>query len=337
LLPPRNISVRAGQRAYLSQFLDASLLRGYPDRMLNPNTQQWTLGVERELDRGLVMSISYVGSHTVHVDRPADLNAPASFIPTAQGQFRTCPQFPVSPTASASVKQAAAQNCADLTRPIVPVPGGYRRINANLNVGAATYNALQTKLSKRFSHHYSLLFTYTYSHALNTAEPDSPPLLNPQDSTLLGNVEKANGVLNQPHRAVLTGWCELPWRFVLGTSTSLSSGRPFNVTTGYDNNGDNVTSDRPVINGGIVSRNFGRGTPSYSLDLFLQKGFRLSERVHLSFRTEAINTLNHDNIVGRDGVYGQGTTLLATYGTPKGGTSNLEPNRQLQFMIRLQF
>jgi hypothetical protein len=141
----------------------------------------------------------------------------------------------------------------------------------------------------------------------------------------------------QSFGAVLTGWCELPWQFVLRTSTSLSSGRPFNVTTGYDNNGDNVTSDRSAINGGIASRNFGRGTPLYSLDLFLQKVFRLSERVHLPFRTEAINTLNHDNIVGRDGIYGQGTTPLATYGTPKGGTSNLEPNRQFQFMVRLQF
>jgi hypothetical protein len=335
-LPPRNITVRPGQRAFLNQFFNVSLLRGYPDRLLNPNTQQWALSVEREFATGWVASISYVGSHTVHIDRPVDLNAPASFLPTTQGEFRTCPQFPVSPTASASAKQAAAQNCADLTRPIVPVPGGYRMITASVNAGAATYHGLQTKLVKHFGQHYSLLFTYTYSHALNTVEPDAPSQ-NPQDSNRIGNFEKAASVLNQPHRAVLTGWYEFPWQISAGTSTSLASGRPFNVTTGNDNNGDGVNSDRPILMGGVVPRNFGQGTPLYSVDLFLQKNFRIAESVNLTFRAESFNTLNHYNIVGRNGTFGQSAAPLATFGTPLGGLTNIEPIRQLQFMARVRF
>jgi hypothetical protein len=335
-LPPRNITVRPGQRAYLNQFFNVSLLKGYPDRLLNPNTQQWTLTIEREIAPGWVASMSYVGSHTVHIERPVDLNSPTSFIPTTQGEFRTCAQFPVSPTASASTKQTAAQNCADLTRPIVPVGGGYRLITANVNAGSATYHAMQTKLTKKFNKHYSLMFTYTYSHTLNTVEPDAAGQ-NPQDSNLVGNFEKAPSILNQPHRAVLTAWYGFPWQIDLGTATSLASGRPFNATTGNDNNGDGVNSDRPILNGGVVPRNFGRGTPLYSMDLFLQKNFRIADRVNLTFRAESFNTLNHYNIVGRNGTFGQATAPLATFGTPLGGISSVEPTRQLEFMARVRF
>ncbi len=335
-LPPRNITVRPGQRGYLSQFFNVSLLRGYPDRLLNPDTQQWSLGIEREIAKGWIASISYVGSHTVHIERPVDLNAPASFVPTTQGQFRTCAQFPVSGSASASAKQSAAQSCADLTRPIVPVAGGYRVITSSINAGAASYHALQAKLTKHYSNHFSLLLSYTYSHALNTVEPDAPGQ-NPQDSLLIGNFEKATSILNQPNRAVLSGWYDFPRRISFGTSTSLASGRPFNVTTGNDNNGDGVNSDRPLINGGIVPRNFGMGTPLYSVDVFLQKAFRFGERTDFTLRAECFNTFNHYNIVGRNGTYGQGATPLATFGTPLGGISNIEPVRQMQFLGRIRF
>jgi hypothetical protein len=335
-LPPRNITVRPGQRAFLTQVFNVSRLRGYPDALLNPYTQQWTFGVERELAAGWVLGVSYVGSHTIHIERPVDLNAPATFLPTAQGQFRTCAQFPVPANASLSAKQAAAQNCADLTRPIIPVAGSYRQIIANVNAGAATYEGLQAKLVRRFSHRFSLLLTYTWSHALNTAEPDAANQ-NPEDSNLIGNFEKANSVLNQPIRAVLTGWCDFGRGFAGGTSTSLASARPFNVTTGNDNNGDGVNSDRPILNGGMVPRNFGQGTPLYSVDLFVQKAFHLGERLHLALRAESFNTLNHRNIVGRNGTFGQGTAPLATLGMPLGGISNVDPPREFQFQAGFRF
>ena len=39
-----------------------------------------------------------------------------------------------------------------------------------------------------------------------------------------------------------------------GTLTQLASSRPFNATTGVDNNGDGANNDRPVINGEIISK-----------------------------------------------------------------------------------
>jgi hypothetical protein len=65
------------------------LLIGYPDDLLNPYSVQWTFGVQRNLGRGWVLSADYVGSHTVHVVRPLDVDPPTPFVRTAQGQTQS--------------------------------------------------------------------------------------------------------------------------------------------------------------------------------------------------------------------------------------------------------
>src|SRR2546423_2449822 len=76
-LPPRDITVRPGQRAYLSRFLDTARLRNYPDALLNPRTQHFSVGVQREWVPGWVLSVDVVHQITSRIDRPLDLNAPA--------------------------------------------------------------------------------------------------------------------------------------------------------------------------------------------------------------------------------------------------------------------
>jgi Carboxypeptidase regulatory-like domain/TonB dependent receptor-like, beta-barrel len=318
-LPPRDITVRAGERAYLSQFFDVSKLRFYPDRLLNPRTQQWSFGVERELAPGWILSLDYVGQRTEDLLRPADLNAPAPFVRTAPGEVRS----------------AAA---ADVTRPILPVPNGYRRIVAMVNQGKGWYDGLQANLNKTFSRNFFLRLSYTWSHTLNTVEPDVPQQ-DPNDSNFLGAAEKATSLLDQRHRAVLTGWYEFPWQITFGSSTSLASGRRFNATTGVDNNGDGSNADRPVVDGSIVSRNFGQGTPLYDVSIFLEKHVALTERLKLRLRGEAFNLFNHSNIVGRNGTYGDlaSGAPLATFGQPLGGISNTDPAREFQFLVNLAF
>ncbi len=319
VLPPRDITVNVGQREFLSQFLDVSRLRFYPDQLLNPYTQQWTAGWERSLTSTVVLSVDYVGQHSLRVERPADLNAPAPFVRTSPGQVRS----------------AAA---ADATRPIVPAPNGFRRIVAIVNAGAARYDGLEVNLRKRFSNRFAGLLSYTWSHAINTVESDTPQQ-DPNDSNFLGREERATSLLDQRHRLSLSGWYQLPWRVSIGTWLTAASGRPFNATTGVDNNGDGSNSDRPVINGVVVPRNFGQGTPVYDWSLFVEKGIPLSERAVISLRAEGFNLTNHNNVVGRNGVYGNLTTgqPLAAFGTPLGGINNTDPGRQFQFLVRLGF
>ena len=120
--------------------------------------------------------------------------------------------------------------------------------------------------------------------------------------------------------------------------TSLASGRPFNVTTGVDNNGDGSIVDRPVIGTQILGRNTGHGTAIYDAQLFVERAFALlADRAQLSLRGEAYNTLNHSNIVGRNGVWGNAATPLPSFGNAIGGISNVDPGREFQFSLRVRF
>jgi len=316
-VPPRNITVRAGQRAYVDQFLDTSALHFFPAALLNPYSHQWTLAIERELGRGWLITADYLGQHTLDIERPVDLNAPAPFVRDAQGQTR-----------SAAV--------ADATRPIAPVPGGYRRIVAYVNDGQANYNGLQLDLRKRLSSRFSLLASYTWSHTIGDVETDVPSQ-DPNDSNQLGDYEKATSLLDQRHRLSFSGDYALPWGFTVGTWFTAAAGRPYNITVGSDVNGDGSNSDRPVIDGVVIPRNYGRGTPTYDLASYIEKNFRLSERVALSVRGEGYNLTNHLNVVGRNGTYGTGVSPLPSLGQPLAGIANVEPARQFQFQARVQF
>ncbi len=106
-----------------------------------------------------------------------------------------------------------------------------------------------------------------------------------------------------------------------------------------DNNGDGSLADRPVVDGVVIPRNSGRGTPTYDVALFVEKRLHVSERVTATLRAEGFNVLNHANIYGRNGVYGNLTSgvPLPTLGQPLGGINNVEPGREFQFLLRIGF
>jgi hypothetical protein len=319
VLPPRDIFIRPGEREYLNRFFEVAKLRGYPDKLLNPRTQQFAAGIERDLGGRWVLSADYTNQHTTRIDRPLDLNAPSLFVRTTPGQVRS----------------GAA---ADATRPITPVSNGYRRIIATLNDGVAEYNGLALNLNRRFTRNFSALVSYTYSHTLNSVEPDVPGQ-DPNDANQRGKTERATSLLDQRHRLVMSGWWQFLSHWNAGVLTSLASGRPYNITTGVDNNGDNSSADRPVVNGAVIGRNAGRGTPVYDVGTFVERQFPVGDKLRIVARAEAFNLLNHANIVGRNGTYGNDPsgTPLPALGSAIGGISNVDPGRQFQFMVRVQF
>ncbi len=87
--PLRSLYLRPGDASYFNQFFPISTLVGYQNGLLNPYSEQWTFGIERRLHTDWVLSVDYVGSHTVKINRPLDVDPPASFIRTAPGQTRT--------------------------------------------------------------------------------------------------------------------------------------------------------------------------------------------------------------------------------------------------------
>ncbi|HEU4869977.1 MAG TPA: TonB-dependent receptor [Pyrinomonadaceae bacterium] len=334
-LPARDITIRAGLRDfYREQFarfgLNFDKLSNYPDKLVNPRSQVFTLGAEREFFKGMFFGADYVHQHWTNLDRTVDLNAPTPFNRTAPGQTRS----------------VAAAN---LTRPILPVNGGVRQVNVIMNLGVADYDGLQTQFSYRGNRKMFASVSYTLSKATNTFEPDGNGIgPNESNITQLGEIERGPSVVDQRHRAVITFYYRFPFDITGGTVSMFASSRPFNATTGIDNNGDGINNDRPVINGAVISKSAFRGTPTSDVAAFVEKRFKFSESKSLLIRLEGFNLFNHGNFLGR-GVTTYGDTGVAapTFGQFVGGVgtatnaipafANIDPPRMFQIQGRFTF
>ncbi|MBV8516534.1 MAG: TonB-dependent receptor [Acidobacteria bacterium] len=332
-IPARDITIEPGRRSfYEAQFarygLNFDLLPNYPDELVNPRSQVMTIGAEREFGRGFFVGSDFVHQHWTDLDRTVDLNAPSPFDRTAPGQVRT----------------VAAANA---TRPILPVAGGVRQVNVLMNLGEANYNGLQTQISYRGNPRLLASLSYTLSKATNTAEPDGNGV-GPNQSIIsrLGDEEEGPSLLDQRHRAVLTLAYRLPYDITVGTLTQYASARPFNATTGIDNNGDGANNDRPVVNGEVLKKSAFRGTPTEDIGAFVEGRIHVLDRT-LLLRVEGFNLTNHGNYLGRgQTVYGDTGTPNATFGqlVAAGNAANalpafanVDPPRMFQLQIRYVF
>ncbi|PYY03549.1 MAG: hypothetical protein DMG64_07350, partial [Acidobacteria bacterium] len=152
-MPVRNLYIRPGRASYYSQFFPVSTLVAYPNALLNPYSEQWTLGVQRQLAPNWLLSVDYVGSHTLKIVRPLDVDSPTSFVRTSTS------------AGTQSVRTAQAANC---TRPLWiafynqlgtqcnpiratnPQPA-YAQILSDVNNGFAFYQAVNINLNHRFT------------------------------------------------------------------------------------------------------------------------------------------------------------------------------------------
>lgn len=336
--PIRSLYIRPGRASYYDQYFPTGDLLGYPDALTNPYNEQWTLGVEQQLAPGWVLATDYVGSHTLGIQRPLDVDPPTSF-------DRTAPNAP--PTRSAQ-----AANCTrpywvawyaqmgltcDSAHNAGPTPP-YSVIQSDVNDGVAYYEALDVNLSLHAHGGSALLASYTWSHAIDAVDPDVPSQ-NPNDPRNPVAAERGNAIFDQRDRLALSGVWAGPWGISAGGIASLASGLPYNFVTGATNSGDTgATTDRPVINGAVVGRNTGRGTPIYDVDPFIGKRIPLgSDRVTAELRAEAFNVLNHRNVVGFSGTYCAAGTPNCAFGQPLAGVTNQLYPREMQFSARIAF
>jgi hypothetical protein len=119
-------------------------------------------------------------------------------------------------------------------------------MDANYSNGTSNYNGLTANLRKRFSSHYEFLASYTWSHAIDDST-DLQSTLTPQDS-YFPKADRSTSTFDQRHRFVFSGVYQTGklsgdrfssrlfsnWTFA--PLIELSSGRPFNIITGNDDN-----------------------------------------------------------------------------------------------------
>jgi hypothetical protein len=332
----RSLYIRPGQSAYLNQFFPTSTLVGYPNELLNPYSEQWTLSLQQQLPEGWIMSLDYVGTHTLRINRPLDVDSPSPFIRTQPGQVRSAQAANCTRPYWIYWYNQTGTTC-DPTKATNPQPP-YSVIQTDVNDGFLNYNALDVNITHQFSHGFSMLASYTWSHTLDNVDPDTTSQ-NPNDTNFTGYQEYGNAIYDQRNRFVLSGVYVAPFKVHIGGVGTFAGGLPYNYVTGVTNSGNTgATTDRPVINGVVVGRNTGRGGPIYSVDPFVSRTFPIyHERVVLDLRAEAFNVLNHANFVGYSGTYGNGATPGAGFGTPLAGITNQLPPRSLQFTAKVSF
>ncbi len=334
IVPLRSLYVRPGQPAFLNQYFPTSVLPNYPNHLLNPYSEQYTVSLEQRLAPNWLMSVDYVGTHTLRINRPLDVDAPTPFLRTAQNQTRAAGA--ANCTRPYWVYWYAQKGTACTTANLTPPP--YSVIQTDVNDGYLHYNALDLNLTHTFAHGLSMLASYTWSHTLDNVDPDTTAQ-NPNDPNLTGHQEYGNAIYDQRNRFVLSGDYTAPLKIHFGGVGTFAGGLPYNLVTGTTNSGDTgATTDRPVINGAVVGRNTGRGNGLYSVDPYLSRAFPLyHERVKLNLRAEAFNVLNHANFVAYSGTYGNGATAGTGFGTPVLGVASQLPARQLQFLVSVDF
>ncbi len=76
-------------------------------------------------------------------------------------------------------------------------------MDANFSNGSSNYNGFTTNLRKRFTNHYELLASYTWSHAIDDSTDLQSPLA-PQDS-FFPQLERSNSLFDQRQRFVFSG------------------------------------------------------------------------------------------------------------------------------------
>ncbi len=335
-VPLRSLYLRPGLAAYYDQFFPTETLLGYPAKLLNPYSEQWTLSVERQFAPGWLASVDYVGTHTVRIVRPLDVDAPASFVRTVPGQVRTAQAANCTRPYWIAWYEQRGTVCNPNAASTVQPP--YSVIQSDVNDGTLHYNALDVNVSHAFARGFSVLASYTWSHTLDTVDPDTTSQ-NPNDPRLVGAAEYGNAIYDQPHRLVVSGVYVAPLGVHLGGVATAGSGLPYNVVTGATNSGDTgATTDRPVINGIVIGRNTGRGGAIYDVAPFVARSFPLAhERMRLDLRAEAFNVLNHANFVGYSGTYGNGAAAGTGFGAPLAGVTNQLPARSMQFSGKVSF
>jgi hypothetical protein len=216
-----------------------------------------------------------------------------------------------------------------------PAPGSGQRPDARfLNVGqiestaSLRSNALTLSLTGQLGGDIDLRGQYTYSRSTDDA---SGPLALPANSYDL-RAERGRSDFDIRHRFGLLTAFELPAETTLGAVLWLNSGAPFDITTGFDDNGDTHATDRPAG----VRRNSGQGFGYAQLDLRLVKEFEFgpsldedpTEPGELDFFVDVFNALNRANY---DQVIGVRSSPL--FGR---ATSARQP-RTIQFSVKYSF
>jgi hypothetical protein len=344
-----NATMPADGRFFLP---DGVFARALPFKQRLPAVDAWNVTLQHQLTKDISLEVAYVGNKGTHAFAGGGPAANVNQV-TAAGFFpgRDPNQF----------------------KPFFKAYGWTQGIDYFCNCADNRYNALQTKITKRFSDGWSLLAHYTWQRAVN----------NEADQFFFDrSVQRGREDFDRTHIFVMANTYEIPvgrgkkylsnaskgLNYVVGgfqfnSTTTIESGLPFNVS--YDRpqteldtgpNRPNLVGD-PGLGGprnqffnpaafsrpaagtyGSLRRNQLSGPKYWRTDASLFKKFAITETKELEFRIESVNVFNHVNLDQPDGFIGDPAHPAANAGrignTAFGGS---DPQRNFQFALKFKF
>jgi carboxypeptidase family protein len=287
----------------------------FPLNLHHMYQQQWDLSYQRQLAGNWLVTATYLGSKATHL-RTSNEENPAVYIPGASTVANT-------------------QSRRTLTL-LNPAQGAFYSNITLADDGINTnYNAFRISAQHRFSHSFTLLSVYTWSHCLQDAETygnrnslgsteyQDPYNRNldhgPCDTDLTHNFNTS--LIYETPRFTSRVADQLLGHWQVGALVTAHTGFPFNPLTGVDNSRTGVGLDRPDLVSDPYVRNtsslvwispaafvanslgtFGdagynslRAPGFFDLDANVTRSFQIRERKTLELRFEFFNALNHTN------------------------------------------
>lgn len=296
------------------------------------------------------------GSSSVTTLRTALPNL--SQIPSVQTHFGVEHDFPGHWHAQVNVYLARAWNdlrSRNINAPLNGNPAGPRPFAANTNLyqfqqtGGLGGNVIFAGVDQHSLKHLQVFAGYIHMNLKTNADT---PTLFPQ-STYSNAGEYARPTWLATHHFIAFTNYVFPLGIVLSNQFDAASGNPYNVTTGFDSNGDGIFNDRPhfalgtdtgaistrfgtlasIGSGSSIGRNAGTLPWNMHLDGNLSRTFNLPhaaehEAQTLALNLRSTNLLNHTN----------GTAVGGVLGSPLfGRTYAADPGRRIEVGLRYSF
>jgi hypothetical protein len=206
----------------------------------------------------------------------------------------------------------------------VPIPGIVTAGGPVLqfeSTGTLVSHELRGVLNATFGSRVTLFGHYTLTDS--RSDTDGPYSAPASSYSPQGELGPASTVPR--HEFTLGGSISLPAGIAVSPFVTAASSIPFNITTGADNNGDSLFTDRPSFaqpgdrgavatpfglfnpnplpGAALISRNYGRGPSLFRVDLTVMKTINVhSNAGHASFGISATNITNRLNYMPFNGV-----------------------------------
>ena len=279
VLPPQDVPTACAADNLSNNSIGCtSLGDGVPFNTIEaPYQQQWNLNIQRDLGKGMILTVGYVGSRGVHLFVQRNLN-PSMTSTSAVAGCGASLGFPFfnllnacsTPTGVPCVPTVANGNLSSCVfgaydpdtagvEPILPrVNDNYAELNEAVTKGNSNYNSLQVSLVRQAAKGITMQLSYTYSHCLDDGsgtyglEEGATGQLDPYDP----RYDYGNCGFDLRHNFVGNVIYQLPFhgnRLVEGWQVSgiftTQTGTPFSVSDGFDAAGldNNVASTRPDV------------------------------------------------------------------------------------------